>query len=495
MNFSKSKYLKLWQCPKILWMDKYMPEQAVIDESVQKRFDTGNAVGETAKGLFGKYADVKALKFDGSPDFNKMIEITSDLILYGENVICEAAFSYKGLYCGVDILKKVKGGYELYEVKSSTGIKDIYLPDVAFQKYVFDKCGINVLNSYIIYLNNEYTRNGILELDKLFSIINVTDLIKKDAELIEENLMKAEKILSSDTEPDFHFCKNCTQSNDCCYIKYCTRHIPENSVFNLYRYREKFEMYEKGIISYQDLLDQKARLNDIQKRQIEYATKDLPIFADKRNIANFLKNICYPLYFLDFETMQQAIPEYDRLRPYQQIPFQYSLHYVETEGGELIHKEFLAKEGTDPRYDLACSLINDIPADACIIAYNMSFEKSVIKELSLTYKDIFEQLSKMHNSFIDLLDPFSKGYVYNKQMGNSFSIKSVLPALFPDDKELDYHNLSGVHNGGEAMDIFPRLAKMPLEERQKTRQDLLNYCKLDTYAMVKLLDKLKEFVG
>ena len=205
-----------------------------------------------------------------------------------------------------------------------------------------------------------------------------------------------------------------------------------------------------------------------------------------------MKDLYYPLYFLDFETFQQPIPKYDGIRPYMQIPFQYSLHYIENEKGELKHKEFLAEAGIDPRRKLAEKLVNDIPKNACVLAYNMQFEKMVIKNLAELYEDLREDLLIIHNNIKDLMIPFVDRMYYCKEMQGSYSIKYVLPALFPDDPELDYHNLPLVHNGGEAMSVFATLDQKTKEEQEKIRQGLLVYCKLDTYAMVKIWEKLKK---
>ena len=181
-------------------------------------------------------------------------------------------------------------------------------------------------------------------------------------------------------------------------------------------------------------------------------------------------------------------------KPYTQVPFQYSLHYIETEGGELKHKEFLAEAGTDPLRAISEALCRDIPADACVTVYNKTFEGPRLKELAGYFPDLAPHLLSISNNIVDLLIPFQKGWYYNREMSGSFSIKSVLPALFPNDPSLDYHSLEGIHNGGEAMNAFPAMEKMSGEELEQTRKNLLEYCKLDTFAMVKVWEKLKEAV-
>lgn len=223
---------------------------------------------------------------------------------------------------------------------------------------------------------------------------------------------------------------------------------------------------------------------------MEFELQDKGTYIEADNIRDFLNALSYPLYFLDFETMQLAIPPFPGTKPYQQIPFQYSLHYIENEGGELMHKEFLAVSGEDPRRVIAEALCRDIPMNVCVTAYNKAFECTRLKELAETFDDLAEHLLSIRDNIVDLLIPFQSGYYYNRAMGGSFSIKSVLPAIFPNDPELDYHNLDGVHNGSEAMSIFPKIQFMDEEEQEKARHNLLKYCELDTYAMVKVWQEL-----
>jgi hypothetical protein len=176
-----------------------------------------------------------------------------------------------------------------------------------------------------------------------------------------------------------------------------------------------------------------------------------------------------------------------------QVPFQYSLHILKD--GTLEHKEFLAPAGVDPRRLLADSLVKDIPKDVCTLAYNMSFEKNVIKNLSEIYPDLKEHLLNIYNNIKDLMIPFKDRNYYTKDMHGSYSIKYVLPALFPNDPELDYHNLDMIHNGSEAMSSYAELENMNEEDAQRVRNNLLKYCCLDTYAMVKIYEKLLEKIS
>lgn len=492
LYLSKSKYCGLWQCPKIAWLKKYKPEELTIDESTLSRMEAGNEVGDLAMGLFGDFVEVTAYSGD-KLDLSQMIAATKAEMEKGTPVICEASFQYDGLYCAVDILKKENGGWAIYEVKSSThDDKAVYIADVAYQKYVLEHCGVPISGLYLVCLNGDYVFDGCLDIHRLFKITDVARAVETEEKNIAANLSAAERLLASEEEPAIDLSVNCKNPYLCGFWPYCSRHIPSPSVFDLYRmpFAKKIEYYKKGKITYQDLLFDPGITSPKQVRQILYAVSDQGTYVNKESIREFLETLSFPLYFLDFETMQTVIPRFAGTKPYAQIPFQYSLHYIEREGGELKHTEYLAESGTDPRRELAERLCADIPMNVCVTAYNKSFECGRIRELAAAFPDLAEHLLNIEANIRDLLVPFQTGCYYNRAMGGSFSIKSVLPALFPNDPALDYHNLEGVHHGGEAMALFPKIKDMPPEEQEKARHNLLKYCELDTFAMVKVWQAL-----
>ena len=492
LYLSKSKYCGLWQCPKIAWLKKYKPEKLAFDESTLSRMEAGNEVGDLAMGLFGDFVEVTAYHGD-KLDLPQMIAATKAEMEKGTPVICEASFQYNGLYCAVDILKKENGGWAIYEVKSSThNDQPVYIADVAYQKYVLEHCGVPVSGLYLVCLDGDYVFDGCLDIHRLFKITDVAQAAQVEENSIAANLSIAERLLASEEEPAIDLSVNCKNPYLCGFWPYCSRHIPSPSVFDLYRmpFAKKIEYYKKGKITYQDLLFDPGITSTKQVRQILYAVSDQGTYVNKESIRDFLDTLSFPLYFLDFETMQTVIPRFVGTKPYAQIPFQYSLHYIEREGGELKHTEYLAKSGTDPRRELAERLCADIPMNVCVTAYNKSFECTRIKELAAAFPDLADHLLNIEANIRDLLVPFQTGCYYNRAMGGSFSIKSVLPALFSDDPALDYHNLDGVHHGGEAMTLFPKIKDMPPEEQKKARYNLLKYCELDTFAMVKVWQEL-----
>lgn len=257
------------------------------------------------------------------------------------------------------------------------------------------------------------------------------------------------------------------------------------------QFKKKLEFYHQGLISFEDLDAAGVIKNDKQLRQMDFWLHDRGLYANREEIRQFLAKLSYPLYFLDFESMMPAIPVCVGIHPFAQIPFQYSLHYIECDDGELQHREFLGESGKDPRRALAESLCRDIPADACVTSIS-HFKSDRLKELAEAFPDLAEHLLAIKDHIVDLLIPFQKGWYYKKEIGGSFSIKSILPAICPDDPELDYHELEGVHNGTEAMTVFPEIQYMEPEEQQKARQNLLAYCKLDTLAMVKVWEELRR---
>ena len=487
-NLSKSRYCNGVQCPKMLWLKKNKPEEfdnSVINDSVMA---TGNEVGDLAMGLFGDFVEIPF------GDLGEMIKKTKELIEANTPVIAEASFSIDGLFCSVDILKNLGNKtVELYEVKSSTEVKEIYYQDASFQCYILSKLGYTVKSCSIVYINNQYVRHGELDINELFTIEDITTNTATLQADVAENINRFKEYMLQTAEPTDDIGKHCFAPYSCGFFGYCTKDLPKPNVFDVSgaRTSKKLECYNKGIVSFEDL-NTCGALSASQYKQIEHELFNYPPYIDAAAIRGFMKNISFPLYFLDFESFQPAIPLFDNARPYEQIVFQYSLHYIECEDGKLKHKEFLAYPGSDPRRALAEQLCADIPLDVCTTAYNMAFEKTRICRLADLYPDLRAHLMNIRDNIQDLMIPFQKKWYYCRAMQGSYSIKYVLPALFPDDPSLDYHNLEGVHNGGEASEMFAKMASMEPEELETARTQLLKYCGLDTYAMVKVWEKLKE---
>ena len=489
---SKSRYCKTVQCKKIIWLKKYKPECA-IQKARDVVLENGTAVGQLAKGLFGKYENIEF-----NENLNIMIEQTKKLLANKPNIITEASFNYDNNFCSVDILKNDLDGVEIYEVKSSTEISDIYLDDVSYQYYILNSLGFNIKKASIVYINNKYVKGGELKLNKLFNIEDVTEITKSKLQEIENNISELNKYMEvhKDNEPKDDIGIKCFKPYECEFWEYCTRNLPKPNVFDIkggMHLDKKFEKYYEGKVSFKDL--QNENLNPKYLEQINFEINDLQPKIDKETIKDIMKTLKYPLYFLDYETYQVAIPEIDGTKPYQQLPFQYSLHFIKNEGAPIEHKEFLA-EIDDKEFikHFAEQLIKDIPDNGSVVIFNKAFEPARNREIAKMYPELKDELERINSNMVDFLVPFKQRKYYTKEMQGSASIKYVLPALYPDDQELDYHNLPVVHNGGEASEAFLSLKGKTKEKQEEIRHGLLVYCQLDTYAMVKIWMKFKEII-
>lgn len=494
MTLSKSLYTRAIQCPKSLWLKKYKPEVLTPpDASAKARFETGNIVGDLACELF---PNGREIPFDAH-DFKSMARLTQAYLDEGVENIYEATFIYEGIVVMVDILRQTPLGLELYEVKSSTDVKPIYLHDVSIQLYVLEALGFRVGACHVVHINSNYVREEALELEKLFAVVDVTEEVQALQEAIPKRLESFETYLDDKFhEPNIDIGKQCNDPYECDAKAYCwkvQRNIPEYSIFNIFNLgsKKQQELYAQNIVAIEDIPEDFA-MTPIQWQKVDNWKKQ-HTFIDVESIAEFLETLAYPIYHLDFETFQQAIPLWNGVSPYKQIPFQYSLH-VEHRDGTLEHKEFLAEVGVDPRRALAEQLVKDIPLHVNILTYNMSFEKGVIASLAQQFPNLSTKLMPLHDNIKDLMLPFQKGHYVTPSMQGSYSIKYVLPALVPE-MELAYKKLEGIQNGGEAMNAFASLHVKSSDEQMKVREQLLKYCELDTLAMVKVLKKLREVLN
>ena len=487
---SKSSYCKCVQCEKILWLSKYKKDAAAAENN-ESVFETGRKVGELAKGLFGNYVDIP---FDEK--LNVRIRKTEQSLKDKPNVITEASFIYNNNFCSVDILKNDSDGVEIYEVKSSTKIKDIYVDDAAYQYFILSKLGLNVKKVAIVYINNEYIRTKELDITQLFNIEDITDIAKGKQDEIMANINMINdymEVHSQDNEPVKDIGTYCFDPYSCAFWEYCTKDLPTPNVFDIsgMQKRSKFKKYYEGKISFKDLKSE--RINKKYLEQIDFELNAKSPKINKRAIEDLLASLKYPLYFIDYESCQYAIPELEGTKAYQQIPFQYSLHIVKEEGAPIEHKEFLAEVGDENIIrSFAESMIKDMPEDGSVIVYNKTFEATCNKEIGEMYPDLKPEMDRFNNNIVDLMIPFRNRDYYTKEMQGSYSIKYVLPALYPDDAELDYKELSLIHKGDEASNAFLSLKDKAPEEQKVIRDALLAYCKLDTLAMVKIWENFIE---
>lgn len=486
---SKSTLLRGLTCPKSLYlyknnrdlMESISPQQEAI-------FEQGTNVGVLAQELFPGGVDCSPEKYY---ELEKAANETQEAIDRGESIVYEAAFIFDSVYVALDILVKEEEGWKAYEVKSSTSVKEIVKWDAAIQYYVITNSGLALKDISIVLINTDYVKNGAIDVHQLFSIVSVYEDVQNILPAIPSHVASLKGMLGNKEVPVQDIGMHCLKPYTCDFIGHCWSHVPEYSVFNIANLRKNkmFELYSEGVVDIKEIETNSELLNEKQQMQVqlEISQED---FVDKGEIQNFLNNLNYPLYFLDFETMGSAVPIFDHSRPYQQLVFQYSLHIQEEEGGTVIHKEFLAEaDGSDPRLAFAEQMIADCGKSGDVIVYNISFEKGKIEDLMELFPNNAEALGGIRDRLVDLMIPFQKRWYYKPEMQGSYSIKKVLPALVP---ELSYSNLE-IKEGGMASTIFSQMAAKTFKgDYEKTRKDLLEYCKLDTWAMVKILEKLYQ---
>jgi hypothetical protein len=463
-------------------MDEFSEMQKAI-------FQRGTDVGILAQKLFPGGSEGT----EGSPPaYKKGLKKTGELIQQDEKIIYEAAFQFNEVLSIADIIVNDNNKWNIYEVKSSTSISETYLNDAALQYYIISNSGIVISDFSIIYINNQYIRNGELEISELFKIESVIKSILPLQNFVEENVQRLKEVLKEKEMPDIDIGEHCHNPYTCSFFNYCRKHIPVDSIFDFsgMHLKKKYELYRDEIIKLDDVPNDYS-LNKNNGIQLE-AYRSGESLIDKDAMENVLADLNYPLFFMDFETFQSAIPLYDYSKPYQQIPFQYSIYLKDKQDGELKHFEFLAEAGEDPRIKFIEGLLNDTKGKGDIVVYNKSFEITRLKEIARDFPQYQDEIEKLVLRIKDLMIPFQRKYYYAPEMKGSYSIKAVLPALVP---ELSYDELE-INEGGLASITFESLQEetdmMIIAER---REQLLEYCKLDTLAMVKILEKLITIIG
>jgi len=482
-HLSKSLYVRGTRCHKALWLHKHRPElRDAVDAALQARFDSGHAVGKLAWQLRPGGVEVP---YEGLTH-DEQLAMTRKLLEEGRETVYEATFQHDGVFIKVDILHHGAAGWEALEVKESTGVKDYYYDDAAVQLHVLTGAGLDVQKVAIVHVNSKYTRRGDVEARKLFKVVDVTDKVRGMQAEIPARIA-AMRAMLAEAMPAIDIGPHCREPYACDFHGHCWQHIPEDSVFALKeRGVDQFELYAKGVVLQADI--PLELLNRKQRHQVESTLKQCDTL-DKKRAREFLDGLWYPLCFLDFESVSPAIPLFDESRPYQQIPFQYSLDVQAGAGAGLVHHEFLAQPGVDPREELTERLLAQIPPGACVVVWNQAFEKRILGDLADHLPKHAERIARVLEDVRDAMALFRARTVYFWQQKGSYSIKVVLPLLVPD---LSYEGLD-VADGGMAVEAYGALcAATDPQELARIRKALLDYCGLDTLAMARIVEKLRE---
>lgn len=494
IHLSKSRYLSGLQCSKQLWWKVHEPKapELVPDEGLAAVLTRGNVVGELARTYFpgGVLIDLPAYAFA------ERVEATRAAIAQGAPAIYEASFLVDGVFCAVDILQRKGRGYSLVEVKSTLDVKDEHIPDAAVQLHVLRGAGLSVKRVDIMHLNRECRHP---DLSNLFVRKNVTRQAEKLLPAVPKKTKALFKMLQGPT-PKMETGPHCSKPYECAFMGRCWPAVPDDHVSTLYRIsQKKLDALSKAGHRTIPKLPETFEAGPVMKRQIASVTKGRLVVEAR--LTEALRAIVAPIAFLDFETIAPAVPVWPGCGPYEQVPVQFSCHVVTRGPRGMAHHAWLADGPGDPRPVFAKALVEACADAKTVVAYNAPFEKRCITSLIAAVPKQRKALESINARMVDLL-PIVRDNVYHPSFGGSFSIKSVLPALV---KGLGYEDLE-IQNGGVAATALEGMLLEAGEgdadedgkreaERKRLRKNLLAYCERDTFAMVKLWERLGEVAG
>ncbi len=510
ITISKTDYLVYRDCPKNAWMKIHRPEvyfKSEMASFVKLIIETGNEVEAVARELFPTGVLIKWRDEEAEEETQKYLGIR-------QSTLFQPIFRKEGFLAACDVLKFdiETGKYDIYEIKATNEADEkTHFYDLAFQVNLLRMCGLDVGKIKLLHLNSKYVRDGDIDVTNLFAIDDVTTDIEALCADVALEMELALSYMSNDVEPS----GNCSciykgRSKHCQTFTSNNPQVPAYSVHDISRIgvskAKLTELIDGNIFRIEDVPDDMA-LSDIQRNQVD-AHNYNKVSIDREKIREELAGLVYPIYFLDYETFPSAIPRFDGFSPYQQIPFQYSLHVLRAPDKEPEHFEFLYTEGTDPSMPLAMSLQKHMSmtglkpsADGSpdhpkgglgsVIVWNKGFERGRNEEIARRIPEVKAFMDSINSRLYDLMDVFKKQYYVHKDFRGSTSIKKILPVLAP---ELSYEKL-GIKEGGTAAESWNKITtgKISAVEKEKIKKDLLVYCGLDSYAMYAIWKTLNRF--
>jgi hypothetical protein len=482
-ELTKTNYILWRECPKNAWYKVHNPDlyyASPLSEYDQKLLREGVEVDEVARRLYSDGVLVPTRGEEGVAETKRLMEAKTPILF-------QASFSHDGYYAALDILRydADTNTYHIYEVKGSGSVdKKAHIPDAAFQKVLLEMQGYHVGTCSIIHLNSDYIRQGELRVSKLFHTEDITEAVKEIEKEVRDSMQEARDYLWQESEPAGNCC--CIykgRSAHCTTFAHANPEVPAYGVHDISRIgtsKTNLRQLVNAKLFQLHEIPEHIELTDGQKAQVEAYLRD-EIHTDHYEIEKELDALVFPLYFLDYETFIAPIPRYDGYHPYQQIPFQYSLHILRAPDAELEHREFLHTEDSDPARAIATALTNDIGGTGTVISWKKSFEAGRNAELAERFPEHAKQLHNINDRMYDLMDIFTKRHYVHKDFLGKTSIKNILPVLAP---ECSYKELS-IQNGGSATERWERMVspETSTEEKEQIALDLREYCTLDTYAM------------
>ena len=483
-GLSKSKITAFEQCPKRLWLQTHKPEVGELDPGAEMRFASGHLVGEAACSLC-----TGGIMIDAEPDMQAALDRTAELIVAsGEQPLFEATFAHDGVLVRVDIMEPDgQGGWHVAEVKSSTSRKEYHIADLATQLWVMREAGVQVSSAAIRHLNNQFILAAEGDYRGLFADTPSLDEAKPIAAKRAKVIAEIREMLAG-AEPDLGMGDHCTDPFPCDYQAYCSRDIVplRYPVASLPRISKQVvaKYMDAGIFELTDVPP--GSFSNAVHAKIHAAIVASEPFHDCEGARQAVSGWAFPRSYLDFETIAFALPRWLGTKPWEQVPFQFSLH-VEAEDGELAHHEFLSLDGNDPRRACAEALVVTVPKDGSVIAYNASFERSCLIRLGERFPDLEDDLRDIADRLVDLL-PVARNYWYHPDQCGSWSIKAVLPSI---PSASSYDELEVSDGAAAQMAYFEATNLETCETRRKEIElSLKIYCAKDTFAMIEVLRHL-----
>jgi predicted RecB family nuclease len=486
IKLSKSKFIAGVQCLKRLYLLVREPELAVeLDDASEANMAQGLEVGLLARKLFPGGVEVRSER-----GLDQAIRTTRELVANPEvPTIFEGAFEHGGVLVRVDILhRRSDGRWRLVEVKSATAVKKEHLDDVGIQYSVLRRSGLDVASACLAHVNRNYVyQGGDIDPRQFFRIRNLTRRVERFQPKLTFQLRSEFAVLAMPQPPEIAPGRHCPDPVTCEFYDRCNPPRPNDHIGYLPRIQASAtkELAEMGIESIRDIPDD-FELTEIQRRAATCVQTGEPWYSP--DLHDVLGGLAYPLYFADFETVNRAIQRFAGMRPYDQIPFQWSVHVQRQPGAKPEHHEFLATEASDPRREFIASLCDTLGGRGSIMVYHQPFEEQRLSDLAMWLPEFAGRIKKIKSRLWDLL-PVIRNCVYHPAFAGSYSLKSVLPALVP---EMTYDGMQ-VANGQDAGLAWESLIRggMDQVERDRIRKALLDYCGQDTLALVRVLDKLK----
>jgi hypothetical protein len=479
-TLSKSKIMAFRQCTRRVWLEVHRPDLKEDSASTMASYETGYTVGDIARRLYDSGGDGEFIDID-TLGFPAVFDATAEA-LTRRKPIFEAAFTTEDALALADVLLPAgQHQWRMVEVKSSTSVKDAQREDLAIQTHIATKAGVQLNGMALAHIDSSWTYPGDGNYNGLLVEEDLTEEMRQRQVKVQGWIDAAQAVIARSEMPTVTTGAQCDSPYSCGFYKHCSSLEPqvEMPIQWLPRFRAQ-DWIDKGVVDLRQVpIDE---LNGVQQRVRECTIQGKPYF-DAAGAEEDLSAHPLPAYFLDFETIQFGVPIWAGTRPYQQIPFQYSVHRLDVQG-RLEHAEFLDLSGKDPSRAFAERLMQDCGTKGPVFVYNAAFENARMSELATRFPDLSQGLEAIIARVVDLL-PIARNRYYHPSQKGSWSIKAMLPAVVPD---LSYDSLDGVRNGGDAQEAFLEAIAphTPAERRDALRAQLLAYCGLDTYAMVRL---------